>query len=866
MDGAHSVYFKVTDDAGNVNPDSCVNSWSFTYDGTPPEEADVISPEPDLYFNYLPTMEIRFMDNLGLDRAYYQMDGCEGTWTALWPDNSASFDTTVLQIVPDVPDGSHAVYFKVTDDAGNVNSDSCLNFWSFTYDGTPPAEANVLSPESDLTFNHMPTLEVQFTDNVGLDRAYYQIDGCAGSWTAIWPDNSGSSDTTAFQTVPPMPEGSYAIYFKVTDDAGNVNTDSCLSYWSFAYDITPPEEAHVLSPDSGLIFNQLPVLEIRFVDNVGLDRAYLQIDGCDGDWTALWSDNSGASDTTIQQVVPSVPDGSHTVYFKVTDDGGNVNIDSCLNYWSFTYDGTPPEEPTVLSPPQGGSLNYLPELQIRFEDAMGLDRAYYQINACDGEWIELWSHNSNATDTNISWQIPGIPEGEQFYYFKVTDDAGNSNVDTCSYSWYFTYDITPPASPANFLVEPGHEMCLLSWQNPTGDPSFDGVEIRRNPWATGAYPEYDDAFPDPVGYAETHTQGWFVYRASGESHFDSPTGFPRNVYYYSIFSFDLAGNYSILAPGDTVRATNYWLGDVDKDGEIGEVDLDVFSNTFGTTSADPEYNNEFDIGPTYDMSPHGIPTTDDRIDFEDLMVFAINYGQEIPTASGDPLMARHLHVPASDSTAASAVGRDGSVALVPDFQTDLVGDIDTIWVQLEGDLQDVKGAFFKITYDEDFITPTEVIDGPDMPAGVFTHSAIYSQDSIVLNLGILEGDFDAPGSILGIVFSADSTTVGTDLDFEQAILRDWDNQDCSFSTVGAAIRILNYTCGDVEGSGEVDIDDVVYLIQYIFGEGPPPEPVEAANVDCSIDVDIDDVVYLIQYIFTGGNAPCDMDGDGVPNC
>ncbi len=31
-------------------------------------------------------------------------------------------------------------------------------------------------------------------------------------------------------------------------------------------------------------------------------------------------------------------------------------------------------------------------------------------------------------------------------------------------------------------------------------------------------------------------------------------------------------------------------------------------------------------------------------------------------------------------------------------------------------------------------------------------------------------------------------------------------------------------CGDVDGSGFIDIDDVVYLINYIFGGGPPPCP------------------------------------------
>jgi predicted outer membrane repeat protein len=76
----------------------------------------------------------------------------------------------------------------------------------------------------------------------------------------------------------------------------------------------------------------------------------------------------------------------------------------------------------------------------------------------------------------------------------------------------------------------------------------------------------------------------------------------------------------------------------------------------------------------------------------------------------------------------------------------------------------------------------------------------------------------------------------------------------------------SYFCGDVDHSEGVDIDDVVYLVNYIFMDGEPPAPMEVGDVDCSGSVDIDDVVWLIAYIFSGGNAPCDTDGDGLPDC
>jgi hypothetical protein len=76
-------------------------------------------------------------------------------------------------------------------------------------------------------------------------------------------------------------------------------------------------------------------------------------------------------------------------------------------------------------------------------------------------------------------------------------------------------------------------------------------------------------------------------------------------------------------------------------------------------------------------------------------------------------------------------------------------------------------------------------------------------------------------------------------------------------TVYISITDPPFTCGDADGSGDVDIDDVVHLISYIFSGGPAPMPEEAGDADCSGAVDIDDAVYLITFIFSGGPPPCE---------
>ncbi len=211
-------------------------------------------------------------------------------------------------------------------------------------------------------------------------------------------------------------------------------------------------------------------------------------------------------------------------------------------------------------------------------------------------------------------------------------------------------DTIPPPAPSNFAARPGNNRCKLSWTNPNDDPSFAGVEIRRYPWRDSAYPEYDDLFPTPLGYPANQAEGTLIYKGTAQSFVDS-TATTRNVYYYSVFSYDSSDNYS---SGDTAKATNYRLGDVSGDGLVYFEDLVIFAESYGTLDGDSNYFAEFDIGPTYDMSPLGIPTTDDAIDFEDLVIFALNYmtagdGKPIPRAlaketSGNPGLSLSLPV------------------------------------------------------------------------------------------------------------------------------------------------------------------------------------------------------------------------------
>lgn len=63
-------------------------------------------------------------------------------------------------------------------------------------------------------------------------------------------------------------------------------------------------------------------------------------------------------------------------------------------------------------------------------------------------------------------------------------------------------------------------------------------------------------------------------------------------------------------------------------------------------------------------------------------------------------------------------------------------------------------------------------------------------------------------------------------------------------------------CGDSNADTTVDLGDIVYLVNYIYKDGPEPR-FRMCIGDCNNDTVVDngDMVYLIDYLFNGGLAP-----------
>ncbi len=209
----------------------------------------------------------------------------------------------------------------------------------------------------------------------------------------------------------------------------------------------------------------------------------------------------------------------------------------------------------------------------------------------------------------------------------------------------FTVDCTAPPAVTDLTSAPGHEKVTLDWTMVDAS-DVDHYEIWRAVWNMGvgfelvsAYPEYDDDnVNEPVWPADhAAADASLEWEMIDDTVVGTAVGYvdayaPRGVYYYEVYAVDAAGNIGAGA-GPMNRSTNYWLGDIDPptyDGDVDVQDIDELGATFGYVHGDFDYDNEADVGPTDNAGGFGIPDTDNVIDFEDLMIFAMNYGNVAP--------------------------------------------------------------------------------------------------------------------------------------------------------------------------------------------------------------------------------------------
>ncbi|GAB3432948.1 OmpL47-type beta-barrel domain-containing protein [Actinophytocola sediminis] len=295
--GDHSVQYRATDVAGNA---STTGSTPFAVvedgggeDTTPPTVTAEVTGTQDTEGNYVDAAVVTISATdagSGVDSVEYQLDSAE------W----AAYTAPVTVNAP----GEHMVHFRATDVAGNASPDGMESFTVVEQDTTAPTAAATVVGEQDPDGNFLGSAVVTVTaedEGSGVDTIEYSLDG--GDWTAY---------TEAVQV---RAAGEHTFAYRATDLAGNVSAEGAETFTVVANpdeDTTPPSVTAVVTGNQDANWNFLDTATVTVsaldVDS-GVKLVEYKLD--DGEWTAYTEPLA-------------VSAGEHTVWYRATDNAGNV--------------------------------------------------------------------------------------------------------------------------------------------------------------------------------------------------------------------------------------------------------------------------------------------------------------------------------------------------------------------------------------------------------------------------------------------------------------------------------------------------------------------------------------------------------------
>ena len=239
----------------------------------------------------------------------------------------------------------------------------------------------------------------------------------------------------------------------------------------------------------------------------------------------------------------------------------------------------------------------------------------------------------------------------------ATSDSINVTATLQDVSISCCTDVTPPVVMSDVAAQPlavdsNADGTLQVRVTFTAPADAAAVEVYRA--AFGNYPEYDDApgagsLPSTPSYPPEPAR-WTLTGVTASGQTDEAA--QRDQYYYAAFARDHCGNVS-AASNVTPGVLNYVLGDMANglaacvgDDKVNLADVSFLGAHYGGVLGAADPLGCLDVGPTTSGSVTARPTTDNVLNFEDLMVVAINFmlGSRPPTlasraeaATGDVL-------------------------------------------------------------------------------------------------------------------------------------------------------------------------------------------------------------------------------------
>ena len=486
-----------------------------------------------------------------------------------------------------------------------------------------------------------------------------------------------------------IPSASNLIFYDGT------NSDQTLA--SFKTRVSPREDAsvtenpHFLSTvGSDPNFLHINPYAPTQIENGGIPMADITYD-CDGE-----DRNATTPDIGADEFVP-IPDAGAPIVATVVIDNTTLNTDE---------DGNGTDDYVKNSDNVAITANITDDNPITTADIVADLGGFYGGAGHSSE------HPVSYSAPVATWNVSGAVCSPANETITVTVSATDVALNVGTGSGNIIADNVAPQPPTDFKAftasNSGHGKVNLSW-TVGNDDHYRGVVPRFALWS---YPEYvstsEPAFPATVLQGESVTTS----PLTGTTYVHAVS--PRAIYKYTAFSVDWAGNASTAATvAQQDLSTNYFLGDLGSgdgehlpgtggyDGHVAFVDLAWFSSLYFTTAASWNGTNngaEADFAPTVANKTYvvynslAIPDPDGVINFEDLMVFAINYMNTVPkiTVPADRQIAQQLAVELMKSS---------------------TNDMLTVTVRVANDGRAIKGVATTLNFDPAQLQFVDVVPG-----------------------------------------------------------------------------------------------------------------------------------------------------------
>ena len=311
-----------------------------------------------------------------------------------------------------------------------------------TDDTTPPNDpSGILSSHVASAWSTDNTVQISWTDSVdpvpgtGLD-----------GYSVLWDANATATPNTTKDiengvgtiTSEALADGTWYFHIRPVDNAGNWGTTTHRG--PYYIDTTAPT-MEAITEAEGQYFNAAPVFaNFGFDDNLALNVISVQMDSFSGAWSTLQDFADGTTtaawdnDGTALPGFETLSEGTHTVYFKVTDQAGNSTGSTGSLSWQFYKDTVAPPDPADVASTSHnvGAESTDTTVVIIWTDAVDPDGVGSTGSGLDGYSVE-WS---NAADT-IPDQTIDVQEGVQtttsselaagdwWFHLRTADSVGN---------------------------------------------------------------------------------------------------------------------------------------------------------------------------------------------------------------------------------------------------------------------------------------------------------------------------------------------------------------------------------------------------------------------------------------------------------